>query len=122
MQNVYTFGKDNGKQCKFPSSSGCDSYVVLFVNDEQVMKTETVKSRESYDVNKIFTTAKIPKTATIKIEVWHSKTDDANKDKLILSTEGNVESFLQRPLRTGTEFEKGVNQIETMSFWQDERE
>lgn len=95
---------------------------MLFVNDEEVLRTETVKSKESYDVDKTFTTARIPETAPIKIEIWNSKTDDANKDKLILRTKGNIESFLKQPLRVGTKFEKKFNRIETLSFWQDEYE
>lgn len=81
------------------------------------MKTHTEKGKDSYDVNRSFTTAEIPKKSTIKIEVWRPKS--SSKDKLILSTEGDVESFLKEPLRKGTHFDEGDNRIETISFWED---
>lgn len=86
-----------------------------------MMRTNTEKNKISYDVDKIFTSAKIPKTATIKIEIWNSKSN-AKEDKLILSSEGDVNSFLEQPLRTGAHFDQGDNRIETISFWQDEYE
>lgn len=87
------------------------------------MKTQTEKNKISYDVDKTFSTGKIKKSSIIKIEVWASKTDkNDDNDKLILRTEGDIDSFLEEPLRTGTQFNNGLNRIETMSFWQDEYE
>lgn len=92
----------------------------MFVDGEQVMKTHTEKDEYTYDVDKAFTTGKIKKTSTIKIEVWRPKAH--GDDKLILRSEGDVESFLKEPLRKGTHFDMGDNGIETISFWEDDYE
>lgn len=120
MQNVYTFGKANGKSCQFLDTFGCNSYIRLFINEEEVMKTEMEKGKTSYNVDKTFTSTRIPKTSTIKIEIWRSKSLAHHHEKIILRTEGNVESFLKQPIRSGAHFEHGDNRIETMSFWQDD--
>lgn len=89
------------------------------------MKTNMEKSKVWYDVDKTFTTTRILKNSTISIEIWSTKSDKiefAKGDDLILRTEGDVDSFLKHPLRIGTHFDDGDNQIETMSFWQDEYE
>lgn len=81
------------------------------------MTTHTEKDEHSYDVDKSFTTAKIKKTSIIKIEVLRPKS--GGDDKLILSTEGDIESYLKEPLRKGHHFDMGDNQIQTVSFWED---
>lgn len=120
MQNVYTYGKASGKTCQFVDTLGCNSYIRLIVNGEEVLKTEIEKGKFHYDVDKTFTTEKIPRKSTIKIEVWRSKSMASHQEKIILSTEGDVDSFLKQPIRTGAHFDRGDNRIETMSFWQDE--
>lgn len=120
IQNVFTYGKANGKACKVLETFGCNSYVVLFVNGDQVMKTHTEKDEYTYDVDKTFTTGKISKKSKITIEVWRPKT--LGHDKLIMRTEGDVDSYLKEPLRVGAHFAHGDNRIETMSFWKDEYE
>lgn len=125
LQTVYTFGKANGKPCKFQGYSGCDSHIVLFVNGQRVMKTPTEKNKFSYDVDRTYISEKIPKNATIKIEVWNSKTEKltaSRREKLIQRAEGDVSSFLEQPLRVGALVEGSANRIEIMSFWQDEYE
>lgn len=117
LLNVYTYGKANGKTCKFFETLGCNSYVKLSVNGEEKMRTHETKGEHSYDVDKTFISAKIPKKSTIKLEVWRPKS--GGEDKLILRTEGDVDSFLKEPLRKGTHFDHGDNRIETISFWED---
>ena len=125
MQKVFTFGKANGKPCKFQLFIGCNSYIRLYVNDELVLQTPKKNNVYVYDADTTFTTAKIPKTSTIKIEIVRSKSKkngNSSKDKLILSSMGEIRSFLEHPLRTGAKINGGTNRIETISFWQDEYE
>lgn len=119
MQNVYTYGKANGKTCQFLDSSGCSSYIRLTVNGKEGVTTEIEKDKHSYNVDKTYTTERISKKSIIKIEVWRAKSMTSHEEKLILSTEGDVDSFLKEPIRKGTHFDHGDNRIETMSFWQD---
>lgn len=89
------------------------------------MKTPTEKNKYSYVVDKTYTSGRIPKTATIKIEVWNSKTEKlsaSRREKLIQRSEGDIDSYLDHPLRIGAQIEGSANRIETMSFWQDEYE
>lgn len=89
------------------------------------MKTPTEKDKFSYIVDKTITTGKIPRTSTIKIEVWNSKTEKltaSTRKKLIQRSEDDIDSYLKHPLRIGAQIEGSANRIETMSFWQDEYE
>lgn len=115
VQFVYTYCRADGKSCKFNAKNGCDSYVSIFIDDENVLKSPKELNKISYDANITFTSARISKTSTIRIEVW-----DTSSSTLILSTEGDVESFLKQPLREGEPVCKHSNSIETISFWRDE--
>lgn len=90
-----------------------------------MMKTPKKKNAFVYDIDTTFTTEKIPKSSTIRIEVWHSKSkkDKASeKDKLILSFEDGVNSFLRRSVRKGAIIHGAENEIDATAFWQDELE
>lgn len=81
------------------------------------------KDKILHDVDITFETAKIPVNSTIKVEIWDAGSILWIWDnyKLIFSTEGDIESFLNEPYRIGTirEFED-LHSLETMSFWLDE--
>lgn len=116
------FGEKSGKPCKLDLSDGCDPFIKLFVNNELVLKTPKLVNKFSFDAKITFTTAKVPKNSTIKIEIWHAKSRFWDSDALILDSEGNIESFLNEPLRKGNHYYENDNWIETMSFWRDEIE
>lgn len=115
MQFVYTYCRADGKSCKFNANSGCDSVISLFIDDEDVLKSPKEINKIFYDANITFTSARISKTSTIRIEVR-----DGSSGELILSTEGDIESFLSKPLREGEPVCKHANSIETISFWRDD--
>lgn len=118
MQFVYAYCRANGISCESNNKYGCDSYISLFINDENVLKSPKEMNKISYDANITFTTGRILKTSTIRIEV-----KDASSGDLILETEGDVESFLKKPVReseTGCKHTYNVNSIETVSFWRDD--
>lgn len=119
LQFVYTYCRADGIFCKYNALNGCDSYINIFINDEDVVKSPKEINKISYDAKITYTTVKIPKIATVvRIEVR-----DANSGRLLLSTAGNVNSFLNKPLREGDSPCKSVrntNSIEIISFWIDE--
>lgn len=117
LLRAYTYGELSGRSCKLNPSVGCDPYLVLYINNEQVMKTAKKTQTFFYDVNSIFTSAKIPKTSIVKLEIWDASSRFWGRDALILSTVGNIDSFLNEPLRKGVYISGDVNSIETMSFW-----
>ena len=119
MYLVYTYCYADGKPCK--GKTGCNSYVKLYINGEEVLTTPQATNKISYDIDQTFTTSRISKDSTVKIEVWNAYSGQFwGADTLLLSTEGNIESFLKEPLREGEKVCKDFNSIETMSFWQDE--
>lgn len=85
-----------------------------------MLKTVKQKNHESYNPYITFTTERIPKNSTIRIEIWDKGAGFWKSDALIQRTEGNVESFLNKPLRNGGNCSENHNSIETMSFWSDE--
>lgn len=117
MQHVYAYCRANGISCVTNNKYGCDSYISLFVNNESVLKSPKEVNKISYDANITFTTGRILKTSTIRIEV-----KDGSSGDLILSTEGDVESFLKnrpREAETACSHMK-VNSIESVAFWRDD--
>lgn len=113
--------QSDGSLCKIGRKRKCDSYIKLFVNDQEVLKTAKKKNRDSYNPYVTFTTDRIAKNATVRIEVWDSSYAFWESDALIQTTEGNVQSFLNEPLRVGAHcYENKQNSLETMSFWRDD--
>lgn len=117
---VFTYGEADGSSCKFYSRFGCNSYIKLFVDDDELFRSSTMKDKFVYDADITFTTGRISKDSTIKIEIWDESSAFWELDRLILKTDGNVESFLKQPLREGVMVGDKRNAIETVSFWQDE--
>ena len=79
------------------------------------------KIRNGYNPHVSFTTVKIAKNSTIRIEIWDKSASFFDYDGIIQIAEGNVESFLNKPIRYGTVCpENKQNSIETMAFWRDE--
>lgn len=120
---VRTYIEANKKPCKYNTET-CNSFVKLFINEDKVIQTLTKVDRKNYDPQITYTTGKIPKNnATIKIEVWDASSEFFEKDALIQRTEGNIDSFLNEPIRLGVKADEYLqNTIETMSFWRDEYE
>lgn len=110
----------NEKTCKLNPSRGCDPFVILYVNDKEVLRTSKEIDQFVTNVNKTFTSIKIPKTSTIRIEIWDARSGYFEKDMLILKSEGDVNSFLSEPIRRGVYVLGDLNRIETLSFWIDE--
>lgn len=123
IRNIRAYGLVDGSSCDVAASSLCDPYVKLEINDEKVIETKPQENICCFDVNATYQTIKIPKTSTIKIEVWD---DDSgffgSADDLVQSAEGSIDSFIKTPIRDGAVFSTQQNLIETISFWQDELE
>lgn len=120
MQTVFTYGEADGSTCKLFAPLGCDSYIKLFVNSKELFKSPTTKNAFVYDADITYTTGRISKNSTIEIEIRDASAAFWEYDALILKTKGNVDSFLNEPLRAGAEINHRQNSIETVSFWQDE--
>lgn len=117
IQFAYTYHRADGEFCKL-IKKGCDSYISVFINDENVLKTPKQKNKTSYDADITFTSAKISKQSKVRIEVR-----DASSDALILVADGNIESFLNKHIHEGQRYDqKQFNSIETVSFWRNEYE
>lgn len=113
-------GRIDGSTCGLDHSDGCDPSIKLFVNDELMLETPKLLKVFSFDAKVTFTTAKLRKNSKIKIEVWHVKRSFWDTHGLIQSVEGDVESFLNEPIRKGIHVYGDDNHIETISFWRDE--
>lgn len=116
---MHVFGRSDGSACKFDYIQGCDPFIKLFINDE--LKLETVKLRKKffYDPKLTFTTAKIRRNSTIKVELWDARRGFWDYDELLFQTEGDIDSFLNEPRRQSADT-YNFNTIEAVSFWQDE--
>ena len=114
----------NDKASKLDSNvqlpSGCNPVIKMFVNGEMVKETPKRKDKSLHDVDVTFETAKISKNSTIKLELWDAGSGFLASKKLIFSTEGSVESFLNQPFRDNDINTNKIDAIETMSFWRDE--
>lgn len=118
---VSTHCEADSKTCQLMRLLKCNSYIKLFVNNKPMLKSSTKLFRQSYDPLITLTTEKIAKNSTIRIEVWDSSYGFWDSDALIQSTEGNIQSFLNEPLREGADCgNSNRNSIETMLLWQDE--
>lgn len=120
LLNAFTYGTENGNSCRLNSYLGCDPYIILYINDEEVLKTPQTTKKFLTNVNKTFTSVKIPKTSKIRLEIWHASSVIWESDALILKSEGDVTSFLNKPIHKGVYLFEDFNTIETMSFWVDE--
>lgn len=86
-----------------------------------MLKTPKKKNRDNYNPHVTFTTERIAKNSTVRIEVWDSSYAFWESDALIQTAAGNVDSFLNEPLREGAHcYENKQNSLETMSFWRDD--
>lgn len=118
---VKTHCEADKNPCKLMNFLKCNSYIKVFVNNKELIRSSTKLIRGEYDPMITLTTEKITKNATIRIEVWDSHFGFWGNDELIQSTEGSVESLLNNPLREGADCgNSNSNSIETMSLWQDE--
>lgn len=117
MQLVYAYCRANGQSCESSNKPGCDSYINLYINGDNVLKSPKEVNKISYDANITFTFGRISKNSTIRIEIR-----DASSGDLILDIDGDVQSFLKnRPRESETVCKHmKVNSIDTVSFWRDD--
>lgn len=118
--NAHFYGPLKEKDSSVQLPPGSNPFVKLFVNGKQVKESPKRKDKILHDVDITFETAKIPKNSIIKLEIW----DAANVlwiwDKLIFTTEGDIESFLNEPYRISFREYDDIHSLETMSFWLNE--
>lgn len=121
LGSLRAFGGVDGSTCDTAATNQCDPYVKLFINGENVRTSGARANNCCHDVDVTYTSKKIKKSSTIMIEVWD---DDSgflgSADDLILRSSGDVDSFLNEPIRLGAIIYNLQNQLETVSFWQDE--
>lgn len=118
---VKTHCHANSHSCRLLNILKCNSYVKVFVNNKQLVRSPTKLLRGHYDPLITLATEKITKNATVRIELWDSGFGFWGSDALIQSTESTVELLLNEPLREGAVCsDSQSNSIETMSLWQDE--
>lgn len=123
LLQAYIYANSNGNLCNIYIPFQCDPYVKLFVNGEKVFespkKTETIYANDDITIE----TEKIPKASIIKLELWSSDRIFWSNDKLIFSSEGDIQSFLTQPFRKDAQNSTdiySIETIETISFWRDE--
>lgn len=98
----------------------CDIYVKVFVNETEILKTDFENNKNFVRVNRGFQSkdvskGPISKSTKIKIQIWD---DNFSSDDLLQETDGDIDSYLNEPLRKGFR----SNKIETSSIWIDELE
>lgn len=128
-----------GKRCD--RWTQCDPYVKLYINDVQVLQTDSKDDTAEYNIDKIYSTpTAIPRISTIKIEIWDANIWMFSEEKIWV-LEGSIDTFIENPIRYGKIVEKRYhfmddvlpssptdvtvpqqNVIETDVFWQDETE
>lgn len=96
------------RECDYLINEECDPYVTMEVDGRKAMdKTNTRDNTAEFNVDKVTTTPKMKRDSSIiKIDVWD---DDSGqwvgdeKPQIIVSTSGNVESFMKEPTRKSTD-------------------
>lgn len=118
--NTYFYGEKNDLS-SIHLPPGCKPYVKLFVNDKLVKESTTKKHNTLHDANISFETAKILKNSTIlRLEIWDAGSGLWSGTKSIFWTSGNVESFLNEPIRKNNMNSSETIDAEIISFWRDE--
>lgn len=116
------YGLIDGSRCDIALTNSCDPYVMLFIDDVLVLKTEVQENSCCYNVDTKFVSKKIPKTSKIRIEVWDDDSGGifSSPDDLIIQAEGDIDSFKDEPVRHGSTFLGYTSTIEIRLTWQDE--
>lgn len=91
------------------------------MNDVLVKESTARKDKTLQDADLTYETTKIRKNSTIKLELWAAGSI-CSKSKCIFCTGGNVESFLNHPIRNNNKNSSLLISAEIMSFWRDEYE
>lgn len=120
LLNTHFYG-DNDDLSSIHLPPGCKPFIKLYVNDELAKESPARKDGTLHDADITFETAKIMKNSTIKLEIWDAGSFWSGV-KCIFSTLGNVESFLDHPIRNNSMNLSEVISAETVSFWRDEHE
>lgn len=119
MINTHFYG-DKGDLYSIHLPPGCKPFIKLYVNDELVKESPARKGGTLHDDDITFETAKILKNSTIKLEIWDARSGFWSGKKSIFSTVGDVESFLDHPIRKNSINSSEAISAETISFWRDE--
>lgn len=120
------FGKTDGSVCE---TAPCNPLIRLFINGKSILEKGRNPNADCFDPNISYTSNEIPVNSTIKIEVWDDDTSIFGLDlDLVQREEGNVESFINEPIRKGAlipwhftkPFRRGFqqNSIETDLSWE----
>lgn len=123
INNVRAYVKVNGNKCDTGPLNYCDPYLILFINNDQVNATKPRASTCCFDAEYTYYSSKIPKTSTIKVQLWDSDEKRLlNNDDLILEAEGTIESFMKSSIRPdgASRIDEKTNLLETTTIWQDE--
>lgn len=122
VKNVHAYNEEEtGNACDNLSSEDyCDPYIKVFINRELVYQSEMLSDTARFNADYTYKSKKIPKSTIIRVEVWDYDSFLNGDDDLIQQTEGNIESFLAKPVRDGNGYYEDRNFIETVTFWQDE--
>lgn len=121
MINTHFYG-DKGDLSSIHLPPGCKPFIKLYVNDELVKESPARNDGILHYADITFETAKILKNSTIKLEIWDAGSGFWSEEKSIFSTVGDVESFLDHPIRENSMNSSEAISAETISFWRDEHE
>lgn len=120
IKKVSALMEENGSPCD--ADLTCEPYIKLFINGKHV-HTSAVGNSGVFFANINYESEKIAKTSTISIEVWDQDGGLNFRDDLLQRTQGNIDSFLSKPIREGYRSSANngqQNYIETATFWLDE--
>lgn len=98
-------------------TSLCDLYIKLFINDVVVSETKSVDNESTVYPQFTYISGEIEKTAKITVEL---RDDDGSTTELIYKAEGNIQSFIDNPIRTPSDkwtINKKATIIETSTTW-----
>lgn len=117
--NTYFYGDDNDDFSSIHLQPGCKPFIKLYVNDKLAKESPTRKDKTLQDADISFETAKISKNSTIKLEIWDAGSFWFGK-KSICCTGGDIDSFLNHPIRSNSKNSSKTISAEVMPFWRDE--
>lgn len=117
IDHAYANRCADGSKCDgdgFFRSNPCDSYIVVHVNGYSVHRTAIKSDTANPNFNERYKTELIPKTSTIKFEMWDDDSGSSDDD-LILTWAARVSDLLVR-----SSYEENSNKLVVFSTWEDE--
>lgn len=119
IKSIYAYYiPSKNEECDSLSGKLCDVYVKVFADGNEILTTERTDNTNFLHLNRVlkpedFSKQPISKATKIKIQVWDQNT--LFSDELVQETDGDIDSYLNKPLRT-----QNGNFIETSTIWFDE--